>query len=224
MAHPDDADCLCGGTVAKWVGQGAQVTYVLCTDGGAGNGARVASPPETATRRLSEQQRACDLLGVSNLVVLPHRDGELMPTLQLRRQITGLVRRYRPEIVVCQSPIRSYGDLCINHPDHLAAGQSTVEAVYPAAQTAAIFPELLDEGLLPHHVQEVWLVGAERWNHFEEIEATVSKKIAAVRSHESQATQGSAMLACLTTTIASTGSLSTQKTAVERFYRIEVTP
>ena len=153
VAHPDDAECDCGGTVRKWASWGTSVAYLVCTDGSAG--APGLSRPETALRRRREQQIACDRLHVASLTFLDFPDGELMPSLELRRAIARAIRRHRPDVVVCQAAVRTYQSFCSDHPDHLAAGQATLDAVFPASQTRGLFPELLAEGLEPHHVSEV---------------------------------------------------------------------
>lgn len=194
VAHHDDAEFGCAGTVAIWVREGWEVIYVICTDG-AGGGPDEATDvgPESrrqliATRK-AEQRAACTILGVHEVIFLDHPDGLLVPSLELRRQLVSLLRRYRPTRVICQSPDRTWSPRMIigrYHPDHLAAGQATLAAIYPASQNPWDFSELLDEGLLPHKVREVYITGAPELNHAVDISATLDLKLQALRAHVSQ--------------------------------------
>ncbi len=197
MAHPDDAEFSCAGSVARWVREGWEVYYVICTDaaGGGSDDARDVGPEArskvTATRK-AEQRAACDILGVKDVVFLDHPDGLLQPTIELRRELVRLLRTYRPARVVCQSPERSWSPVMFigrHHPDHLAAGRAALEAIYPASQNPWDFPELLEEGLEPHKVREVYIVGAPTLNHAEDITETFELKLQALRAHASQVGQ-----------------------------------
>lgn len=194
MAHPDDAEFGCGGAVAAWVREGWTVHYVVCTDAsaGGGDGATECGPEArakiTATRK-AEQRAAADVLGVSDVVFLDYPDGLLQPTIELRKQLVALLRRYRPTRVVCQSPERSWQpQLMIGryHPDHLAAGTATLAAIYPASQNPWDFPELLAEGLPPHRVREILVMGTPNDNYAVDITATFATKMDALRAHASQ--------------------------------------
>ncbi|KAB8141274.1 PIG-L family deacetylase [Chloroflexia bacterium SDU3-3] len=194
MAHPDDAEFGCGGAVAAWVREGWTVHYVVCTDAsaGGGDGATECGPEARATitaTRKAEQRAAADILGVSDVVFLDYPDGLLQPTIELRKQLVALLRRYRPTRVVCQSPERSWQpQLMIGryHPDHLAAGTATLAAIYPASQNPWDFPELLAEGLLPHRVREILVMGTPSDNYAVDITATFATKMDALRAHASQ--------------------------------------
>ncbi len=186
VAHPDDAEFGCSATVAKWVSQGIAVTYVVCTDGGAGSADPSLTAAELPRRREEEQRRAADVLGVARVEFLGRRDGELLPTLELRRDLTRLIRLHRPDRVVCQNAVRTYSNIYGNHPDHLAAGQAAMEAIYPTARNPRAFPELLAEGLQPHLVREVWITGTDQPNHAEDVGGFVDKKIEALMQHRSQ--------------------------------------
>jgi LmbE family N-acetylglucosaminyl deacetylase len=194
VAHPDDAEFGCGGTVAAWVREGWAVSLVICTDA-VGGGPDEATDVGPEARRLiaktrkAEQRAASAILGLRDVIFLDYPDGRLMPTIDLRRDLVRLIRRYRPTRVVCQSPDRVWRpQLSIgrHHPDHLAAGQAVLAALYPAAQNPWDFPELLEEGLLPHKVREIYVMGAPEPNHAVDIAATIDLKIAALRAHESQ--------------------------------------
>jgi len=139
--------------------------------------------------RVKEQQAAGKVLGLKSVIFLEYPDGQLQPSLELRREIVRLLRRYRPSRVICQSPDRSWTpSLSIGryHPDHLAAGRAALEAIYPASQNPWDFPELLEEGLKPHKVSEIYVMGAPVQNYFVDITSTVDIKMAALRAHSSQ--------------------------------------
>jgi LmbE family N-acetylglucosaminyl deacetylase len=194
VAHPDDAEFGCAGTVATWVREGWTVHYVITTDasgGGTDDAIDVGMEARRAIsgRRKAEQRAAAAILGVRDVIFLDRPDGRLEPTLDFRRDIVRLIRQYRPQRLVCQSPDRTWSPQYVigrQHPDHLATGQATVAAFYPAAQNAWDFPELLAEGLLPHKVRELYVMGAPVLNHPVDIGATIELKIEALRAHESQ--------------------------------------
>jgi LmbE family N-acetylglucosaminyl deacetylase len=194
MAHPDDAEFGCAGTVAAWVREGWEVSYVICTDasGGGPDDATDVGPEArariTATRK-AEQRAAGDVLGLRDVVFLDYPDGRIQPTLELRRDIVRLVRGYRPQRVILPSPERIWTPaypIGRFHPDHLAVGEATLAALYPAAQNPWDFPELLAEGLLPHKVREFYITAAPVLNHAVDISATIELKIDALRAHVSQ--------------------------------------
>jgi len=186
-AHPDDAEFTVAGTVARWVREGKTVVYVICTDGSRGSNDPQVRPEHLVAIRRAEQEAAARILGVEEIVFLGYEDGSLEPTLALRRDLTRAIRRYRPDIVVCPDPtVRYYGDTYLNHPDHRAAGDAALDAVFPSAGTRYIFPELLAEGLEPHKVREVYIRGAVSPNLWVDISDTIELKIAALKKHESQ--------------------------------------
>ena len=194
MAHPDDAEFGCAGTVAGWAREGWDVYYVVITDasGGGPDEAADVGPAArsaiTATRK-AEQRAAAAVLGLRDVLFLDKPDGLLEPTIELRRDLVRLMRRYRPTRVVCQSPERSWRPtMAIGryHPDHLAAGVATLAAIYPACQNPWDFPELLDEGLPPHKVREIYIMGAPEQNYASDISATFDLKLAALAAHTSQ--------------------------------------
>lgn len=194
VAHPDDAEFMAAGTIAAWVADGWVVHYVICTDAASGGPDEAVEVGPEARRavtamRKREQRAACDVLGVKDIVFLDYPDGELQPTLALRRDLVRELRRYRPSRVICQSPDRSWTPgyfIGAFHPDHLAAGQATIAAVYPASQNPWDFPELLREGLRPHKVREIYVSGAPNANVAVDISATFDRKLAALRAHTSQ--------------------------------------
>ncbi len=186
MAHPDDVDFGAGGTVARLVRDGVSVAYCLVTSGDAGGDSSRATPEERAITREAEQRAAAAALGVSDLTFLRWPDGRVEVTLELRAALARVIRTKRPDLVICQSPERNYDRIFASHPDHMAAGEAALRAVYPDARNPHAFPELLAEGLAPHVVSQVWLntnVGA---NLVVDITRTFDDKIAALRCHSSQ--------------------------------------
>lgn len=186
MAHPDDVDFGSAGTVAAWVKQGIEVSYCLVTDGDAGGFDPSVPRAEIAGLRRVEQTAAAQEIGVTDLTFLGYPDGRLEATLDLRRDITRVIRQKRPDRVICQSPERNYQRLFASHPDHLAAGEATLCAVYPDARNPFTFTELMDEGWEPWTVREVWMGAFTNPNRYVDITDTIELKLAALRRHESQ--------------------------------------
>jgi len=187
MAHPDDAEFTVAGTVARWTRDGWQVVYVVCTDGSRGSNDAQTPPTRMKPVRYAEQLDAANTLGVQTVVFLDYEDGTLEPTLELRRDLTRLIRRFKPQIVISQDPtVRFFRSDYINHPDHRAAGAAALYAVFPSAGTRFIFPELLEEGLEPHEVRELFLFGSQNPDVWVDITETVDLKIAALKAHRSQ--------------------------------------
>jgi LmbE family N-acetylglucosaminyl deacetylase len=185
-AHPDDVDFGAAGSVATWTASGVEVAYCIVTDGDAG-GAETGIPrAEMAAIRREEQARAAKTVGVTELVWLGYPDGRVETTLDLRRDLTRVIRKLRPDRVVCQSPDRNFQRIFASHPDHLAAGEATLCAVYPDARNAWAHEELLAEGFAPHTVPEVWMMASSSPNRFVDITDTIDRKIEALLCHRSQ--------------------------------------
>lgn len=182
VAHPDDAEFGVAGTVARWVREGKEVVYVVCTSGEKGTSDRTIIPELLAQVREREQQAAAKLLGVREVSFLRLPDQGLEDTADFRKMIVRAIRKYRPEIIVTSDPYRRY----IWHRDHRVVGQVTLDAVYPLARDHLAYPDLLDEGLEPHKVKEMLFFGSEDVNYRSDIKATFDLKIAALRCHESQ--------------------------------------
>ena len=187
MAHADDAEFSCSGTVAKWCASGCDVIYVLCTDGSKGSENPEMTQNQLSDTRTNEQIEAGKILGLKDIVFLNHEDSKLQPTLELRRDIAKEIRRHRPEIVVCTYPMRNLnGDWGIGHPDHMAAGEAALSAVYPTARDHMTFPNLIDENLEPHKVTEVWIVGHPDPDHWVDVTDHMDQSISALSMHTSQ--------------------------------------
>ena len=187
-AHPDDVDFGAAGTVAAFTLAGVDVTYCIVTNGDAGGSDRTMSRAEMAALRQDEQRAAAAVVGVSDVRFLAHPDGMVQASLELRRDISRVIRQVRPERVITQSPERNWAAIFASHPDHLAAGEAAVCAVYPDARNPFAHPELLDEGLEPWSVAELWIMSPwdERAGMAVETSATVERKVAALLCHKSQ--------------------------------------
>ncbi len=187
VAHPDDADFMAAGTLAKWARQGSEVYYVLCTSGDKGTSDPEVIPAELAATREQEQRAAAGVVGARDVVFLRYTDGDLQNTLELRRDLVREIRRYKPDILVCQDPTNRFGDSYVNHPDHRAAGDAALDAVYPSARDYHAYPELIEEGLMPHKTLEVYLGGSPTTSTvWVDISDTIDVKVAALREHASQ--------------------------------------
>jgi LmbE family N-acetylglucosaminyl deacetylase len=185
-AHPDDVDFGVGGSIATWTAAGIDVSYCMVTDGDAGGSDLALPRPEMARIRREEQTAAAATIGVTDLHWLAHPDGRLQPTMELRRDISRVIRTVRPQRVVCQSPERIWERVYASHPDHLAAGEAAVSAVYPDARNPFAHPELLADGFEPWTVPQLWLMAHPQTDVYVETSDTLDKKIAALMCHVSQ--------------------------------------
>lgn len=187
VAHADDAEFSCAGTVVKWCRQGMEVVYVICTDGSKGS-----SDPDMTSGRLVEIRRheqiaAGKVLGLKEVVFLGYEDAMLQPTLELRRDIVKEIRRHKPDILICMNPVRNLeGTGYIGHPDHMASGEAALSAVFPAARDQLTFPELLNQGLEPHKVREVLISGAPNPDKWIDVSDHMDLAIEALKQHASQ--------------------------------------
>ncbi len=186
-AHPDDVDFGASGTVASLVAQGIRVAYCIATDGDAGGFDPTVPRSEIPRIRRTEQVAAARAVGVDDVRFLGYRDGELTVTHDLRRDITRAIRQVRPQRVITLSPERNWERIGISHPDHMAAAEATVQAIYPDARNQFAHPTLLrDEGLDEWHVQELWMMGSPTPNTFVDVTDHLATKLAALRAHVSQ--------------------------------------
>lgn len=189
-AHPDDQEFSIAGTLAKWAKAGCEVVSIVITSGDAGSndpskGAEYK--PELAKLREVEQTNANDLIGVKESVFLRRSDGELEPTIELRKELTRIIRQYKPDVVLIGDPQGVfYGNGYINHPDHRAAAQAALYAVFPSAETRLIFTDLLSAGFEPHKVKRVYVHGSEKPDTWVDITETIDVKIQALKKHVSQ--------------------------------------
>jgi LmbE family N-acetylglucosaminyl deacetylase len=188
FAHPDDADFMCGGTVAAWAMGGCAVHYVVITDGSAGSNEPGATREELRVIREREQRAAADVLGVKTVTFLGELDGHLEVNADTRRKVCREVRRLRPDVIVAPDPSRLWSaDRYINHWDHKQAGLLALTAVMPDAPSRPMFPELLDEGFEPFEVPNLWL-SADEPDVYVDISGTIDTKLAALAEHVSQHT------------------------------------
>ena len=187
VAHADDAEWMFGGTVARLVGQGARVDYVVCTDGSSGGIDLTVSDAELAATRAGEQRDAAQVLGVSDVTFLGFGNDELTVSLDLKRALVRQIRRSRPQLVLTLTPHRALdAPIGWSHGDHIATGEATLQAVYPEALMPRIYPELLDEGLDPHEVTEVWFPALADADRYIDVSPVVETKMDAVWCHWSQ--------------------------------------
>jgi LmbE family N-acetylglucosaminyl deacetylase len=185
-AHPDDVDFGAAGSVATWTDTGIEVTYCLVTNGDAGGSDRAQSREEMARLRQEEQRAAAAIVGVHDLRFLGYPDGRLEATLDLRRDLSRVIRQVRPQRVVAQSPERLLDRIFASHPDHLAAGEAALSAVYPDSRNPFAHPELLDEGWEPWTVGEVLLMASRETDVVVDTTDALDRKVAALRCHGSQ--------------------------------------
>ena len=194
VAHADDAEWGCAGTVARLCAEGWDVAYVICTDGSKGSDDPDMTVEKLVKMREEEQREAARVLGLSRVFFLGYPDAYLESTLGLRKDISRAIRAHRPDVLICMNPVRNLdGAGYIDHPDHFASGDAAMGAVYPAARDRMTFPELLtEEGLEPHKVREVWVMGRTEPDHVIDVTDHIETAVAALRAHRSQVSPESA--------------------------------
>src|SRR4051794_7397309 len=188
-AHPDDVDFGAAGTVATWVSEGVDVSYCIVTDGDAGGFDPAVPRSEIPSIRQREQRAAAGAVGVADVTFLGYPDGALYVTHDLRRDISRVIRRVQPQRVLCQSPERNFERIYASHPDHLAAGEATICAVYPDARNPFAHPTLAEEGLGAWTVTELWIMAGPSTaaaTAYVDITDAFDKKVEALRCHTSQ--------------------------------------
>ena len=181
VAHPDDAEFICGASVARWCAEGREVNYVLATSGDKGSSDLEMTSERLAAIREKEQRQAAKALGVRDCVFLGYADGFVEDTAEFRGRLVREIRRFQPQIVVTWDPSRS-----LNHRDHRLTGQAALDAANPLSRSHLFYPEHLEEGLQPHRVQEVLLAGSDQPNYYVDASDFFPKKIQALRRHRSQ--------------------------------------
>ena len=185
-AHPDDVDFGAAGTIAQFTDSGVQVGYCIVTNGDAGGFDPAVPRSEIAGIRQQEQTAAAQVLGVTQLVFLGYPDGAVQATLELRKDISREIRRFRPDVVMTQSPAWDFNRIYGSHPDHRYTGEATMCAVYPDARNPFTFTELMDEGFEPHSAWQTWIIGGATPNHFVDTTHEFDRKISALLCHASQ--------------------------------------
>lgn len=186
VAHPDDIDYGCAGTIAWLTAQKVEVSYCLVTSGDAGGDNDGLSSNQRSELREKEQRNAGKIVGVDKIHFLRQSDGSVEANLDLREKITRVIRKEKPDLVITQSPQRRYDRIYASHPDHLATGEATFCAVYPDARNPNAFTHLLDEDCLPHLVPNIWVMADENPDTFIDITELFEKKIEALFEHKSQ--------------------------------------
>ena len=181
FAHPDDAEFICSGTIARFVESGYRAQYVLATSGDKGSDDPLATPEQLAATREAEQRAAAEVLGVEEVTFLRHHDGEVEVSIPFRRELALVIRQGRPDVVLTFDPWQRYQV----HPDHRAVGQTALDAV-AGARDHMYYPEQLTEGLTAHRVHNVYLFATDQPNYYVDITTTIDKKIAALQAHTSQ--------------------------------------
>jgi LmbE family N-acetylglucosaminyl deacetylase len=223
LAHPDDPEFFCGGTIARWTGEGRQVRYCLLTRGDKGSDDGQVDPEQLAVLREKEQRAAAESLGVKEVRFLGLPDGYLTPDLALRREVVRVIRQIRPDIIVTCDPTNFFpNDRYINHPDHRAAGQVTLDAVFPAAGSGLFFPELLAEGLQPHKISQVFVAMPQTANTIIDVTDQFDRKVAALRHHVSQIGDPAGLVPRLRERMLDPESPPDAPRYVERFRRIDL--
>jgi LmbE family N-acetylglucosaminyl deacetylase len=187
VAHPDDVDFGAAGTIAQWTDAGIDVRYCIVTNGDAGGSDPSISRADMGRLRQAEQTAAAKQVGVTELTFLGYPDGRVEATLELRKDLSRVIRMVRPDRVVCPSAERNYTRIGTSHPDHRAVGSAALDAVYPDSRNQFAFPELLaEEKLEPWTVREVWISASPEPSHYVDITDTFPRKAAALRAHASQ--------------------------------------
>ncbi len=185
-AHADDNEFCFGGSIAKWIGSGAQVHYLVITDGRRGTPKADDDQAQLVQTRQAEQKAAADALGVSSVTCLDYEDGRMEVTWDLKKDIVKKIREIKPDTVLCMDPTFVYSDAqnYVNHNDHRVVGQATFDAVYPLARDETAFDDLV--GLEPHKVRNLIMYNLDNESEFVDITQTIEKKIAAIKAHSSQ--------------------------------------
>jgi LmbE family N-acetylglucosaminyl deacetylase len=207
-AHPDDLDFMAGGSLASFAAEGAQVYYLILTDGSRGSADLSADSQALVATRKAEQDAAVKATGAAGSEFLDYTDGQLEITMELKKDIIRVIRKLKPDVVITFDPSMIYYAErgFINHPDHRAAGQATLDAVFPLARDHLSFPELLAEGYEPHKVKTVLLSNFEKQDFFIDISHTIDAKVAALAAHASQMPNMAATEALIREMAANTGS------------------
>ncbi len=222
LAHPDDPEFFMGATLARWGALGHEIRYCLLTTGQKGSQDLNRKPEDLAALRKVEQQNAANTLKVTTVEFLDYLDGEVVPDLEMRKKIVRVIRKYKPQVVVSSDPLNYFpGDNRVNHPDHRAAGQAVLEAVFPAAGNPMFFPELIsDENLVPVNVAELWFSIPAEANLVVDMSRYFDDKIKAILCHRSQINMDPDKFIEFMKTRWATTNENHQQVYLERFRRI----
>ncbi len=190
LAHPDDPEFFCGGTIAKWVGEGNIVSYLLLTRGekGINDHFNPDDINEIIQIRNKEQANAAKVLGVNEIHYLHEPDGYLTASILIRRKVVKAIREIKPDIILSCDPTNYFlRDTYINHPDHRAAGQIVIDSVFPAVQNSSFYPDLIiNNNLSPHQLKELWLSLPLSSNTIVDVTGFWAQKLNALHAHKSQ--------------------------------------
>jgi LmbE family N-acetylglucosaminyl deacetylase len=222
LAHPDDPEFFCGATLARWCHEGHNIQYCLITSGNKGSDDPSITPEALTKIRQIEQEKAASIIGVTKIHHLGYDDGTLIPDLKVRKDVIRVIRKVKPEIVVTCDPTNYFpNETYINHPDHRAAGEIAIDAVFPAAGNTMFFPELImDEGLQPHSVEEVWLSLTNQPTITIDISDFFEIKLIALHEHKSQIGDSEAFDKRMRTTRHTSDSTNESPRYEESFRRI----
>lgn len=224
-AHPDDPEFAFGGTVSKWIKEGAKAIYVICTKGNRGSSDTKISPAKLTSIRQQEQQAAAKIIGADQVIFLDYNDGELVADLSLKEKLVRLIRKFKPDIVFSHDPSYFYFKKrgFINHTDHRACGEAVLDAAYPLARDLLSFPHHSEEGLTPHKVTEIYLANFEDPDFFVDVSQTVKTKIQAIMAHKSQVAHRQDLDKNIRRWLAENGKVHGYKFA-ESFRHLKLTP
>lgn len=190
-AHPDDVEFGCGATMAKLASEGAEIYFVVCTDGNRGSRQHQIARESLVNNRHQETIKASQILGAKEVIFLNEEDGNLVADIHFKEKIVRLIRKYQPEMIFTHDPkwfylIRDNGQAAVNHTDHRACGEAVLDAVYPLARDLQSFPQHIQEGLSTHHVPELYLFNFEQPNFVFDVSTTIEAKIKSIKTHHSQ--------------------------------------
>jgi len=222
-AHPDDLDFGASATMAKFAADGADVYYLLLTDGSKGSDDQNLTSEQLITIRQKEQKAALQAIGGKEVIFLNHPDSYLEVTMELKKEIVREIRRLKPDVVITNDPtvVYSHKRGFVNHPDHRAAGQATLDAVFPLARDHLTYPDLLQDGLMPHKVSTVLLNNFDQQNYYIDVSNTLDKKFMALRAHASQIKDFDSVKERFTMMAKQTGN-SAGYTLAEGFMRLDM--
>ncbi len=187
-AHPDDLDFSAAGTMAYYALAGAQIHYLILSDGGQGTTNIKLNRQKLSQIRQQEQKNALNILGGQQVYFLNYPDGHLINNDNLKKDIIKIIRTVKPDTIITMDPTVLYSAErgMINHPDHRVAGQASLDCIYPFARDHLAYPELLAAGFIPHKTKTVLLTNFNHQNFIVDITKTIDLKLKALEQHHSQ--------------------------------------